>query len=283
MSTVDLSNKIAIVTGANSGIGKETAQALATMGATVILACRDALSAERARLSIIKHSHNSNVEVLQLDLAKLASVRRFVAEFQQQYGQLDILISNAGLFPLSKQMTNDGFEMQFGVNHLGHFLLGNLLLPSMRKAEHARLIVVASMVHHIGKIDFASFRGETRYGPAKAYGQSKLANVLYAREFSRRYSKEGITAYALHPGMVGTNIAGRSLIRRTIYKLLGGIMSPARGAKTSIYLATEPSIEEHSGSYYDEFQKIKPGSKLSNDQELAAKLWKTSEQLVSIG
>lgn len=277
---MSIENKTIIITGANSGIGKETAKALASQGARIIMACRDVDRAKAAYDEIIEASKSDKVEILALDLASMRSIRTFAVEFQSKYPQLDILINNAGLFPLTKEMTEDGFEQQFGVNHLGHFLLTDLLLPQLEKAGNARVINVASMIHNVGKIDFDSFRGEKSYNAMNAYGQSKLANVLYTRELAKRYADKGITAYSLHPGGVATNIAGRSFFRRTLYRLLGGFLSAARGAKTSVYLATEADIEKHTGSYFNEFCKVKSGSKLSQDTALAERLWQESEKLI---
>lgn len=276
-----MKNKIVIITGANSGIGRETARALATKGATIVMACRDDGRAAEALEDIVTTSGSRCVEVMLLDLASFASVHRFVKDFQHKYDRVDVLLNNAGLFPFKKQTTEDGFEMQFGVNHLGHFLLTQLLLPQLKAAGDARVINVSSMMHHLGEIDFDSFEGATPYRPIRAYSQSKLANVLFTRAFARRHAGDGITAYSLHPGGVGTNIFGRGYVRRTLYKMVGGFLSPARGAKTSIYLATENGIEKHNGAYFNEFQRVKSGSTLSNDTALAEKLWRVSEQLVA--
>jgi len=143
------------------------------------------------------------------------------------------------------------------------------------------VINVASLMHNFGTIDFDSFKGETPYKPLRAYAQSKLANILFTREFASRNVDTGITAYALHPGGVGTNLFGRGVVPRTLYRLLGGFLSPARGAKTSVYLATQAGIEQHNGAYFNEFQNVKSGSKLSNDKALAEQLWQISETLVS--
>jgi retinol dehydrogenase-13 len=275
-----MKNSIVIITGANSGIGKETARALAAKGATVVMACRDEARASAALNDIVATSGNRSVEVLPLDLASFASIRQFVREFQAKYDRVDVLINNAGLFPFKKSMTEDGFEMQIGVNHLGHFLLTQLLLPELKTASRARVINVASLMHKFGTIDFDSFKGETPYRPLRAYAQSKLANILFTREFAERYADTGITAYALHPGGVGTNLFGRGVVPRTLYRMLGGFFSPARGAKTSVYLATQANIENHSGAYFNEFQNVKSGSKLSNDKALAKQLWEVSEALV---
>lgn len=277
-----MQDKVIIITGANSGIGKETARALAATGASVVMACRNEARARQALDDIVATTAARAIEVLPLDLASFESVREFAKAFQAKYERADVLINNAGLFPFTKQMTEDGFEMQIGVNHLAHFLLTQLLLPQLKAASHARVINVASMMHHLGEIDFESFRGEKPYRPVRAYAQSKLANVLFAREFARRYAAAGIGAYSLHPGGVGTNIFGRGLVPRTLYRLLGGFLSPARGAKTSVYLAASAGVDTYSGAYFNEFQKVKPGSKLSNDTELAERLWQVSEQLTAV-
>lgn len=276
-----MKDKVVIVTGANSGIGKETAKALAQEGAIVIMACRNAERAEQARGEIVSASANDKVSVMALDLASLESVRSFVNAFQEKYDHLDVLINNAGLFPMTKQMTVDGFEMQFGVNHLGHFLLTDLLMPQLQTSDKARIINVASMIHHIGKIDFDSFRGDKPYNPMRAYGQSKLANVLFTRQLAKRLQGSSVTTYSLHPGAVGTNIAGRTWLRRTLYKLIGAFLTPKRGARTSLYLARTPDIEHLSGCYFDERCKVKPGSKLSQSNDIAEKLWNVSEQLLA--
>ncbi|MDP6183209.1 MAG: SDR family NAD(P)-dependent oxidoreductase, partial [Gammaproteobacteria bacterium] len=167
-----MKNKIVIITGANSGIGRETARALAAKDATVIMACRDEGRATEALDDIVATSGSKSVEVMPLDLASFASIRQFATDFQNKFAHIDVLLNNAGLVPFKKQITVDGFEMQFGVNHLGHFLLTKLLLPQLNAAGNARVINVASMMHHLGKIDFDSFRGETSYRPIRAYCQS---------------------------------------------------------------------------------------------------------------
>jgi len=276
----DLQGKVVIITGANSGIGKETAKILAGRGAHVLMACRNAQRGQEAYEEIFQSTGSHELEVMTLDLASFDSIREFAAQCREKYEKIDVLINNAGLFPLKKQMTEDGFEMQIGVNHLGHFLLTTLLLPQLEKGN-ARVINVASTMHNFGKMDFDSFTGEKSYQPMRAYGQSKLANVLFSRELARRYSDKGITSFSAHPGAVGTNIAGRSLLNRWGYRIMGAFLSPARGAKTSVYLATEPGIEEHNGGYFNEFCNLKPGSKLSQDMDVAEKLWEESERLVS--
>ena len=277
---MNLAGKTVVITGANSGIGLETARELAARGATIVMACRDAARAEAARADIAASVPGAKLELVALDLAALASVRAAAAHIAAAHPAIDVLINNAGLVPFKRRLTKDGFEMQFGVNHLGHFLLTRLLLPQLLAAGRPRVLNVASMMHHIGKLDFGSFRGETPYGTFKAYGQSKLCNVLFTRELARRHGGDGLLTWSLHPGPVGTNIMGRGLVNRVLYKLVGAYMSPKRGAKTSVYLASADGLEASNGAYYDEFQKVKPGSKLSQDMALAARLWAESEKLV---
>lgn len=278
---MQLSGKTIVITGANSGIGLETSRELARGGATVVMACRDLARAKAARADITASVPGAKLELVSLDLASLASVRACADTLQSQWPRIDVLINNAGLFPFKKQMTEDGFEMQFGVNHLAHFLLTQRLMPALMQAERPRVVNVASMMHHLGKLDFDSFRGEKPYGALKAYAQSKLCNVLFARELARRHANDGLLTWSLHPGPVGTNIMGRGLVNRTLYRLIGAYMSAKRGARTSVYLASADNIEGTSGAYYDEFLKVKPGSKLSQDAALAARLWQASETLVA--
>ncbi len=278
---MNLASKTIVITGANSGIGLETARALAQSGATIVMACRDPARAETARADIAATVPGAKLEVVGLDLASLADVRRCAELLRTRFPRIDVLINNAGALPFKRQMTVDGFEMQFGVNHLAHFLLTDLLMPALLAAGQPRVINIASLLHHIGKIDFASFRGETPYGAFKAYGQSKLCNVLFTRELARRHQNDGLVTFSVHPGPVGTNIMGRGLLNRTLYRLIGAYMSPRRGAHTSVYLASADGIEATSGAYYNESAKVKAGSKLSNDDALAKRLWAESERLTA--
>ena len=277
-----MQDKIVIITGANSGIGFETAKSLAEQGAQVVMACRDASRAEAALQDLKQAVPQAQVQLMNLDLSSFDSIHNFAESFQAQYKQLDVLVNNAGLFPMSEQKTAEGFEMQFGVNHLGHFLLTHLLLPELKASGSARVVNVASMIHQMGKIDFNSFQGEKPYKALTAYGQSKLANVLFSRELAKRYGSDGISSFSLHPGGVGTNIAGRGILRKSFYRIFGGHMTPKRGAQTSIYLSTEPGIEAHSGSYFGQSSNKKESSKRGQDMAVAKRLWDTSEQLVGI-
>lgn len=278
---MQLNDKTIVITGANSGIGLETSRELARGGATVVMACRDLTRAKAARADIANSVPGAKLALVPLDLASLASVRACADTLVAQWPRIDVLINNAGLFPFKRQLTEDGFEMQFGVNHLAHFLLTQSLMPALLAAGRPRVVNVASMMHHLGKIDFDSFRGERPYGALKAYAQSKLCNVLFARELARRHGGDGLLSWSLHPGPVGTNIMGRGLVNRTLYRLIGAYMSARRGARTSVHLASADGIEATNGAYYDEFLKVKPGSRLSQDATLAARLWEESASLVA--
>lgn len=196
--------RVAVVTGANSGVGYETARALARAGARVVLACRNPANAARAMEAIRAETPGASLEFIQIDLADLSSVRAFAAEVAGRHAALDLLINNAGVMAIPRRTTADGFERQFGTNHLGHFALTGLLLESLRRAPGARVVTVSSEAHRAGLIRFEDLHGERRYNPWRAYGQSKLANLLFAYELHRRAS--GLTSVAAHPGYSATNL-----------------------------------------------------------------------------
>lgn len=268
--------KTVLITGGNSGIGKATAQALAARGFRVFIAARDMRKSERALAEIISAVPGAQVMALKLDLADLDQVRAFAADFRQRVPVLDVLLLNAGLFPTHKQLTVQGLEMQFGVNHLGHFLLTNLLLDNVKAAEQGRIVVVSSIMHWLGRIDFSSFLGEKRYNPLLAYGQSKLANVLFAQELSRRLEGSGIHVNALHPGGVDTGIA-RDLPKflQKIYAMT--TVSAEKGAESSIFLASAPEAAVYNGKFIRNCKPMR-ASPLAR-QETAKRLWDTSEAL----
>ena len=273
-----------LITGGNSGVGKATAIALAKNGARIIIASRNKEKANQAVIEIKEESKNEEVYSLPCDLASLDSVRKCVQAYKEQFGRLDVLINNAGLVTDKLQFTQDGFELQIGVNHLGHFLLTTQLIDLLKKADEARIISVSSNAHLGGKIDFDTFEGEEgskKYSGPKAYRQSKLANVLFTKELAKRYPS--ITCHSLHPGVVRTEIAGKNgngLLWRVVWKLSSPFMlTPANGAKTSVYLATSPEVLKTNGRYFHKQKEIEP-NKLANDISLAKKLWEISEKLV---
>jgi NAD(P)-dependent dehydrogenase (short-subunit alcohol dehydrogenase family) len=273
-----LKDKVVLITGGNSGIGKVTAMDLAKRGAKVFLACRDS---EKTKIALAEINSVAAVPVenLPVELASLASVRTLIGQCQSKFDQLDVLINNAGVFPMKQQLTEDGFEMQFGVNHLSHFLLTQGLLENLKKCDNARVITVSSKLHKKGAIDFDSFKGEKPYNSQIAYGQSKLANVLFAIELAKRLEGTGVTSNALHPGAVRTDIV-RDLpwiVRKVIHLMFIDVV---KGAQTNIQLASDESLTSVTGKYFDQ-TKLDECSPLADDIELRERLWAESERLVS--
>ena len=207
-SQARLDGKTVIITGANTGIGLETAVDLAKRNGRVILACRSVERGEKAAVEVRKRSGNDNVVFRQLDLASLDSVRKFSDKILEEEPRIDILINNAGVmaFP-ERTLTQDGFEMQFAVNHLGHFLLTNLLLDRIKEAPSARIVILSSSAHQRGKIDFDNLNSERSYSPMTVYGTSKLANILFSRSLMKRLEGTRVTANALHPGVIMTELS----------------------------------------------------------------------------
>ena len=268
-------SKKILITGGNGGIGFETAKALIAQGAEVIIASRASAKTDAALAAL-----GPNARHLPVDLSDLESVRRLADAYLAEYGQLDVLINNAGLFPTKQQLTQQGFEMQFGVNHLSHFLLTQLLIPLMLGQPSARIVTVSSMMHQKGKLDFGSFKAETQYSGQRAYGQSKLANVLFAVELANRLSGTQVTSNVLHPGGVATDIV-RDL-PWPIRKLLSLIfITPEAGAKTSILLASDPDLNETTGTYFDQCV-IKTPSPSAQDRPLRSELWEYSLKAVGL-
>lgn len=288
-SKARLDGKTVIITGANTGIGKETAIDLASRGAKVILACRNVMRAERAATDIMKKSNNQNVVVKILDLASLDSIHKFANNINKSEPKIDILINNAGIMMCPYWKTQDDFEMQFGVNHLGHFLLTNLLLDKIKSSAPARIINVSSRAHtRTDKLDFDDLNSENNYNSMAAYRKSKLANVLFTRELSRRLQGTNVTANSLHPGVVNTELTRylpqsvplyfRVLFAPIIY-LIG--KTPLQGAQTTIYCAVDESLANVTGKYFSDCA-IKEESKAAQDDEAAKKLWEVSEKLVGL-
>jgi len=282
-----MQDKTVLITGANEGIGLATAKRLAAKKARLILACRDEHKGVNAARSITKKTGNPHLTVIPMDLADLDAVR-YAAEFiNTEYPKIDVLINNAGVFTSKLRHTTQGYEYQFGVNHLGHFLLTQLLLPALRcPAEGGRIINVSSMAHYKGEIDFSNLRGEKgpdQYRGMEAYSQSKLANLLFTKELARRTEGE-VTVNALHPGLVGTRLANKyggpliSLIW-TLYKPFA--RKPNKGANTSVYLASSPEVRDVSGRYFDQCQCVQKPSSAAQDRGLAKRLWEYSDAAVA--
>ncbi|MFI0403811.1 MAG: oxidoreductase [Cyanobium sp.] len=298
----DQSGRVALVTGASSGLGLETAKALAAKGATVVMACRSPRKGEEARqhlLSELTHGPQAHgaLDLLSLDLADLASVRAAAATMEERYGRLDLLINNAGVMAPPRTLTRDGFELQFGTNHLGHFALTLLLLPLLRAQEGARVVLVTSGAQYFGRIAFDDLQAERSYDRWKAYSQSKLANVMMALELQERLKAEGsdVLALAAHPGLARTNLQPASVamngskLEALAYRLMDPcFQSAAMGALPQLYAATAP--EAAPGGHYGPDQwggmrgypkavKVAPSAL---DAEQRRRLWEVSESLTGV-
>jgi NAD(P)-dependent dehydrogenase (short-subunit alcohol dehydrogenase family) len=282
-----MKGKTVVITGGNTGIGKEAAVGLAEQGARVIITSRDPARGEAAVAEIRERTGaDGEVEVMTLDLASLASIREFAAALGRRQDHLDVLLNNAGAVLLQRQVTADGFERTFGVNHLGHFVLTDLLLDQLRASAPARVVNVSSRAHKSAKtgLDFEDLQAERKYQPFLVYGRSKLANIYFTRELARRLEGTGITTNSLHPGFVRSDFGrdgdlGKGLgVGITIAQRLFAI-GPKRGARTSIYLASSPDVDDVSGKY---FVRCKPAaiSKAAADDAAARRLWSASEELV---
>lgn len=273
---------LAIVTGANSGMGKATVAELSNRGYDVIMLCRDLKRGTDAYESLIKENKNRNIELMLCDLGNYNSIRDFVKAFSEKYSNLDILVNNAGFISLDRQLTDEGIERQFGINHLGHFLLTNLLIPYMNNGS--RIVVVASGAHKVGKIHFDDINLTKSYNVVKAYSQSKLANVLFTGELSKRLSDKGITVNCCHPGAVATNmgVSRDTGFGKTITGLLKPFfLTPAQGADTAIFLATDPSVKDISSEYFYN-RKIAKSSKRSKNMNSANHLYELSNKMTGL-
>ena len=285
----DQSGRQAIVTGANTGIGFETAKALAASGAEVTLACRSERKGQDAVARILEEHPTAKVSLGSLDLSDLSSVRTFAVEYRVDHQHLDLLINNAGVMIPPESKTKQGFELQFGVNHLAHFALTGLLLDLLRATPGARVVTVSSAAHRMGKLDFDDFNFfERGYKPWEAYGQSKLANLLFAFQLQRRFETErvGSISVAAHPGWTGTDLQRNAWYIRALNLFFA--MSPAQGALPTLRAATAPEVK--GGEYYGPhgFREmrgypVKVGtSDDARNEEDAARLWQVSEEMTAV-
>ena len=287
-SQARMDGKTVLITGANAGIGKETAINLGRRGARVIMACRDMKRGEDALNDVAEKTGSSKLVLKQLDLASLASVRVLAEDISNSEPELHVLINNAGVMvPSELQKTQDGFEMQMGVNHLAHFLLTNLLIDLLKSSQPSRIVVVSSMAHSgttSSSFNFDNINSEKYYRKWDAYCQSKLANILFARELAKRLEGTGVTANSLHPGAVNTelqrhlNSTIESIAMRIIFLF---VKTPTEGAQTNIHLAVSEEVEGVSGLYFADC-KVKEPSRGAQDDEAAKKLWEISAQLVGL-
>lgn len=278
-----MAGKICLITGATSGIGKATALGLAQKGAHLVLVGRHAGKSDAVRQEIIQKSGNTEIQSMVADLSSLREVERLGQQLQNQLPRLDVLINNAGLILGKRKLTAEGHEYTFALNHLAYFSLTGLLLNMLKKRAPARIINVSSKIQGYAHIDFDDLMAEKSYRPFKAYGQSKLANILFTYELSKRLAGTGVTVNCLHPGTVRSNF-GQDMgdFFRFLIRIAGPFMrSNESGAHTCIYLAASPEVAQTSGKYY---VKCKPthSSPESYDPDVAAKLWKISEKLTGI-
>lgn len=275
------SNSTVVITGANSGMGRASSKALAETGARVLMLCRNRDRGEAAAEEVRKTSGNDSVELVICNLGSFKSIRSAAAEIQNRCSGINVLLNNAGVILPGYHLTEDGFELQFGVNHLGHFLLTLELLPLIKAAAPSRIINVASGAHKIGKIHFDDINLERKFRFWEAYGRSKLANVLFTYELADRLEGTGVTVNCLHPGAVSTSMGINrdtgfgSLIVKLIKPFF---QTPEQGADTSVYLAVSDEVEGISGKYFYR-RKAVPSSKSSYDKDLARRLWDESERL----
>jgi len=279
-----MGEKVCLITGATSGIGKATAMGLASMGASVVMVGRDRGRGEAALAEVKEGSLNASVDLMLADLSSQQEIRRLADEFKETYLRLDVLINNAGLFRSKRVTIADGLEMTFAVNHLAHFLLTNLLLDLLKASAPSRIVNVSSGDHASGTIDFDDLQQEKRYKGAKAYSQSKLANVLFTYELAKRLEGTGVSANCLHPGAgirtnFGSGVSG--IFGFTVRALTPLMKSPEKGADTSIYLASSPEVEGLSGRYFVKKAAAR-SSDLSHDKRLARRLWEVSADLTNL-
>ena len=275
--------KVCVISGATSGIGKASALALAEHPTTLLLISRKKEKGEAVLIEIASKTGNKNLELYLADLSSQADVRRLAQEIKTRHSSIDLLINNAGGIFGKRIMTADGIELTFALNHLAYFLLTNLLIAELKAAPAARIINVSSNAHGYGTIAFDDLGLEKRYNAARAYAQSKLANVFFTYELARVLKDTRVTVNALHPGAVRTNF-GRELsgIAGFVFRHFGYFMrSPEKGAETIVWLATAPELEGQTGKYFLDKKEIR-SSALSYDTTVARKLWQVSAQLTGV-
>lgn len=279
-----MNGKIVLITGATSGIGKQTALELARMGARVVLVARDPARGQATLEEIHRQTGNSNLDLLLADLSAQADLRRLATEFKHKYDRLHVLVNNAGGVFATRKTTVDGLEYTFAFNHLAYFLLTNLLLDVLKASAPARVVNVSSGAQGMGRLHFDDLQSEKRYNAQAAYNQSKLANVLFTYALARRLEGSTVTANALHPGVVRTNF-GRTdtpLFWRIFFPLIDPFMlTPEKGAETVVYLASSPEVEGVSGKYFA-FKKAIRSNPVSYDPAAQERLWQVSEELTGL-
>nr|XP_002128635.1 retinol dehydrogenase 14-like [Ciona intestinalis] len=296
ISDVKMTGKTVVITGANTGIGLETAIDLVKREARVILGCRNMAKAEEAKQRIITETGGNEDKIIlkQLDLASFASVRAFAKDVNENESRIDVLLNNAGIMLIPKGKTEDGFELHYGVNHLGHFLLTNLLLDLVKKSAPSRIINVSSEAHRLGspRIDWDDMNYDNNYSASLAYNRSKLMNILFTRELSRRLEGTKVTANSLHPGVVRTELSRHmfdsniSMWRTAVKWIVDPLVylfgkTPVHGAQTNIYLCIAPEVENVSGKYFKDCAIANENGQAKSDQD-AKRLWDLSVEVTGL-
>ena len=281
-----MEGRTVVITGANSGVGKATAVARAAAGARTVMTARDESRGRQAQEDVKRASGSDRVDLVVFDLADLASVREGARRLLDAYERIHVLVNNAGLVLSHRAVTTDGFEATFATNHLGPFLLTRELTDRLKESAPARVVTVASTAHRSARrgLDFDDLQSERRYAGMRAYGRSKLANILFTNELARRLAGSGVTANSLHPGTVATGFArdhdASGLLAFGVKVIKPFVLTPERGARTSVYLASSPEVEGVTGHYFIKCRARRP-SAAARDEAAAARLWSVSEELVA--
>ncbi|HEX8439399.1 SDR family oxidoreductase [Archangium sp.] len=285
MTPGTMEGKVCLITGATSGIGLESARALARQGATVVLSGRDKGRGEAALAEVRRTVPDAKLDLMLADLTSLASVRQLARDFQRKYSKLDVLLNNAGLVIDRRKLTPDGLEATFATNHLSHFLLTNLLLGLLESSGAARVVNVSSEAHRLGSVDFLDDpQAERGYSTMKVYGNSKLANILFTRGLKRRLEGTKVTANSLHPGVVrtGFGLNSEGFFKHLVKLTAPFMLSAEGGARTSVFLASSPEVDGVSGKYFIK-SKVAKESKAAQDDAATEKLWQRSAELTGVG
>lgn len=280
----DVRGKTILITGATSGIGLEASVDLARRGAKLVMVGRDPKRTDAARADVEARSGSKDVTTMLCDFESQAAIRALAKDFLSRHDRLDVLVNNAGLVNKERRLTADGIEATFAVNHLGYFLLTNLLLDRLVESAPARVVTVASVGHRRGTMDFEDLGYERGYFIMKAYARSKLGNVLFSNELARRLEGKGVTSNSLHPGGVATNIwSGAPGWAKPILAVIVKpfLITPEKGAQTILQLATSPELDGVTGTYFEKLRAVDPAP-LALDEALAKRLWDVSEKLVGL-
>jgi NAD(P)-dependent dehydrogenase (short-subunit alcohol dehydrogenase family) len=277
------SNRLCLITGANSGIGQVTARELARQGMDILMVCRNGQKGEKARQEIMNASLTKKVDMLLCDLSDFVSVRKLAEEVNRRYNHLDVLINNAGLIADQYSTSPQGVETTFATNHLGPFLLTNLLLDLLRKGREPRVVSVSSEAHRFARFDLDDLVAPKKFSSIRAYGNSKLANILFANELARRVSADGITSNSLHPGAVKTSFgAGNNGVFALLFGLARPFMLTAeQGAETTVFLASSPDVNGKTGLYFDKKKPKTPSGDARSDY-FARELWEMSRRITRL-